>query len=64
MHLNILDLKSLSKVKYTDDNRFQLQSYMTELSVPIAHMRFKIATEVVPTVQKNFQSDPTLSANI
>ena len=68
VELNKLELVKLSKnykkICYKEDSDFKLQSYMAELDVSAARMRFKIATKMVPTIQMNFKSDPIFTANL
>ena len=68
LKLNANELISLSssykKIHYSNEKEFGLKSYISELDVSAARMRFKISTNMVPTIQMNFQSDPIFSANL
>ena len=51
------------KISFVETDTFERQSYLSELNVSEARMRFKIARYMVLTVQMNFKSDPAFTAN-
>ena len=42
----------------------ELKSYMVNLNLHDARMRFKIRAQMTPTIQMNFKNDPAFKANL
>ena len=40
-----------------ESDRFELKPYITNLNVSDARLKFKIVSQMVPTIKMNFQSD-------
>ena len=60
----IVNSKAYSKIGYDVSENFELKEYFSHLDVHGARMRFKIATQMVPSIQMNFKSDPKFAANL
>ena len=52
-------MKPLKKIDYRDysNGKHQVQSYLKDLQIYQARLKFKINSKMTPTVQMNFQSD-------
>ena len=60
----IANSKQYSKIGYNESDIFELKAYFNQLDVSSARMRFKIAVNMVPSIQMNFKSDRKFAANL
>ena len=59
-------IRNYKKLEYSDlkKEHCELKSYMVNLNLHDARMRFKIRAQMTPTIQMNFKNDPAFKANL
>ena len=57
--------KNYKKIDFSyDENLAERHSYLTQMKVNDARMLFKIRSQMAPTIQMNFPSDKSFTANL
>ena len=59
-------VKQYKKISLTnfENEKFEVKSYLTNLNVSDARLKFKIISHMVPTIKMNFQSEPAYARNL
>ena len=50
--------------EHLSEEKFERQSYLTNLNISEAHLRFKLKAKMTPTIQMNFPSDAEFASNL
>ena len=50
--------------EHLSEEKFERQSYLTNLNTSEARLRFKIKAKITPTIQMNFPSDAEFASNL
>ena len=63
--LQLIKDKNYKKVNYSEIEKenFEMKSYFKTLNVTDSRIRFKLATQMLPTIKMNFQSDMKFTAD-